>query len=125
MRYTQGVMMTANGAGLDYRTEVTKPIISIVVQGTIKPMVLMRLAVCCAFVSLLCATALGMVSDEADRRDSLSINPGVVQQAHVSPRTIILPVIDGIRGITIEFGTAQTKAFGGFDHAHAAFPRSR
>jgi PAS domain S-box-containing protein len=108
-----GGMMTANGAGLDYRTEVTKPVISVVHQGTIKPMVLMRLAVRCAFVALLCATALGMAPDEAGRPDNRSINPGVERQAHVDPHTIILPVVDGngmrFRRLSTEDGLSQTR----------------
>jgi PAS domain S-box-containing protein len=108
-------MMTANGAGLDYWTQVTKPVISVVHQGTIKPMVLMRLAVRCAFVALLCATALGVAPDDAGRRDSRSINPGVVRQAHVNPRTIILPVIDGkdirFTRLSTEDGLSQTMVW--------------
>src|SRR5246127_4085530 len=108
-------MITANGAGLGYRTEVTKPEISIAYQATIKPMVLMRLAVRSAFVALLCAAALGVAQDEAGRRDSRFINPVVVRQAHVNPRTIILPVIDGkdirFTRLSTEDGLSQTMVW--------------
>jgi ligand-binding sensor domain-containing protein len=120
--------MTANGAGLDSRPEVAKPVISVVHQGTIKPMVLMRLAVYCAFASLLCATALGMASDEAGRPGNRSVSPGsinpgsgidgsinagVVRQAHVDPHTIVLPVVDGkdirFTRLSTEEGLSQTR----------------
>ena len=82
-------------AGLDSRTEVTSTVISVIHQGTIKPRVLVRLAVRCALVALLCATTLGMAQDGAGRPDNRPANLGVVRQAHVEPRTIILPVVDG------------------------------
>jgi hypothetical protein len=69
--------------------------ISVVHQGTIKPTVLVRLAVRCALVVLLCATKLGMARDGAGRLDNRPVNLGVVRQAHVEPRTITLPVVDG------------------------------
>ena len=74
---------------------MTNTVISVVYQEMIKPTVLVRLAVRCAFVALLCATALGMVRDGAGRPDNRPANLGVVRQAHVEPRTIILPVVDG------------------------------
>jgi PAS domain S-box-containing protein len=90
-----GGIMTANGAGLAFWTEVTNPVISAIYQGTINPMVLMRLAVRCAFVALLCSTTLGMAPDAGSRPDNRPVNVGVVRQAHVAPRTITLPVVDG------------------------------
>src|SRR5579862_2631321 len=106
-------MMTANGAGLDYRTEVIKPVVSVIHQGTIKRT--MRLAALYAFIALMCATTLGMTSDEAGHRDSRSVNPAVVQQAHVNPRTIILPVIDGkdirFTRLSTEDGLSQTMVW--------------
>src|SRR5579862_1573168 len=106
-------MMTANGVGLDYRTEVIKPVVSVIHQGTIKRA--MRLAALYAFIALMCATTLGMTSDEADHSDRRSVNPAVVQQAHVNPRTIILPVIDGkdirFTRLSTEDGLSQTMVW--------------
>jgi hypothetical protein len=47
--------MTVNGADLDSRTDFR--------QGAVKPTLLMRLAVSCSFLALLCDTALGMAQD--------------------------------------------------------------
>ena len=87
--------------------------ISIVQQGTIQPTVLVRLAVRCALVALLCDATLGIARDGAGRPDNQAVNLGVVRQADVEPRTITLPVVDG-KGIrftrlsTAE-GLSQTK----------------
>jgi ligand-binding sensor domain-containing protein/signal transduction histidine kinase len=102
--------MRANEQG---RTEVTNTVISVVHQRTIKPTVLLRLAVRCALVALLCATRLGMAQDGAGRPDIRPVNLGVVRQAHVEPRTITLPVVDG-KGIrftrlSTEDGLSQTR----------------
>ena len=80
-------------------------------------MVLMRLAVRCSFVALLCATTLGMAQDGAGRLDNQLDNPpanlGVVRQAYVEPRTITVPVEDaqGIRftRLSTDEGLSQTK----------------
>jgi hypothetical protein len=93
----------------------TNTLISVVHQGTIKPTVLVRLAVRCALVGLLCATALGTARDGAGRPDNRSINPGVVRQAHVDPHTIILPVVDGkdirFTRLSTEDGLSQTMVW--------------
>jgi PAS domain S-box-containing protein len=91
--------------------------ISVVHQGTVKPMVLMRLAVRCALVALLCATTLGMAQDGAGRLDNRPVNPavnfGVVRQAHVDPHIMTVPVVDaqGIRftRLSTDEGLSQTK----------------
>jgi PAS domain S-box-containing protein len=87
--------------------------ISVVHQGTVKPTLLMRLAVRCSFVALLCATTLGMDQDGATRLDNRPVNPGVVRQAQVDPHTITVPVVDG-KGIrftrlSTDEGLSQTK----------------
>jgi PAS domain S-box-containing protein len=86
-------------------------VISLVHQGTIKPTVLVRLAVRCALVGLLCATALGMARDGAGRPG----NPEVVRQAHVDPHAIILPVVDGkdirFTRLSTEDGLSQTMVW--------------
>jgi PAS domain S-box-containing protein len=71
--------------------------ISVDLHGTIKPTVLVRLAVRCALVALLGPATLGMARDGA----------------HVEPRTITLPVVDG-KGIrftrlSTDEGLSQTK----------------
>ena len=87
--------------------------ISIVHQGTIKPTVLVRLAVRCALVALLCDATLGMARNGAGRADNQPNNAGAVRQAHVDPRTITLPVVDG-KGIrftrlSTDEGLSQTR----------------
>ncbi len=87
--------------------------ISIVHQGTIKLTVLVRLAVCCALVALLCDATLGMARDGAGRPDNQPNNVGAVRQAYVDPRTITLPVVDG-KGIrftrlSTDEGLSQTR----------------
>src|SRR3984885_649743 len=83
--------------------------ISVVHQRTVKPTLLMRLAIRCAFLALLCATTLGMAQDGAGP----SVNIGVVPQAHVDPRTITMPVEDGtgirFTRLSTEEGLSQTK----------------
>jgi len=58
-------------------------VIAIVQQGTIKPTVLVRLAVRCALVALWCDATLGMARDGAGRPDNLAVNLRVVRQADV------------------------------------------
>jgi ligand-binding sensor domain-containing protein/signal transduction histidine kinase len=70
-------------------------VISIVHQGTTKLTVLVRLAVRCALVALLCDAALAMARDGAPPPDNHPNNVGAVRQANVAPRTITLPVVDG------------------------------
>jgi PAS domain S-box-containing protein len=89
------------------------PVISIVHQETIKPTVLVRLAVHCSLVALLWATTLGMARDGAGRPDHQPKHVEAVPQAHVDPRTITLPVVDG-KGIrftrlSTEDGLSQTR----------------
>ena len=57
--------------------------IAIVQQGTIKPTVLVRLAVRCALVALWCDATLGMARDGAGRPDNQAVNLRVVRQADV------------------------------------------
>jgi PAS domain S-box-containing protein len=88
-------------------------VISVDLQGKIKPTALLRLVVCCALVSFLGPTPLGMARDGAGRPDSRPVTPGVVRQAHAEPRTIALPVVDG-KGIrfsrlSTDEGLSQTK----------------
>jgi PAS domain S-box-containing protein len=83
--------------------------ISVVHQRTVKATLLMRLAVPCAFLALLCAPTLGMAQDGAGP----PVNVGVVPQAHVEPRTITMPVEDGtgirFTRLSTEEGLSQTK----------------
>jgi ligand-binding sensor domain-containing protein len=87
--------------------------ISVADQGTIKPTLLMRLAVRCSFVLLLCATSLGMAQDGAGHLDNRQVNLAVVRQARVESRTITVPVVDaqGIRftRLSTDEGLSQTK----------------
>ena len=92
---------------------VTNTVISVDLQGTIKPAILLRLAVRCALVALLCATALGTAQDGAGRPGNRPATPGVVRQAHVEPRAIPLPVVDGksirFTRLSTDEGLSQTK----------------
>jgi ligand-binding sensor domain-containing protein/signal transduction histidine kinase len=94
--------------------EVTNTVTSIVHQGTIRPRVLVRLALLCALlIALLSSTTIGMAQGGAARRDNRPVNPEAVRQAQVDPRTITLPVVDG-KGIrftrlSTENGLSQTK----------------
>jgi len=72
-----------------------------------------RLAVRCALVALLCDATLAMARDGAGRPDNQPNNAGAVLQAHVDPRTITLPVVDG-KGIrftrlSTDEGLSQTR----------------
>jgi PAS domain S-box-containing protein len=87
-------------------------VISIVHQGTIKPTVLVRLALSCALVALLCNSTLGMARDGAGP-DNQPNNVGAVRHADVDPHTITLPVVDG-KGIrftrlSTDDGLSQTR----------------
>jgi PAS domain S-box-containing protein len=87
--------------------------ISIVHEGTIKPIILVRLAVRCALIALLCDSPLGMARDGTGRPNHQPNNVGTVGQAHVNPRTITLPVVDakGIRftRLSTDEGLSQTR----------------
>ena len=80
---------------------------------TLKPAVLVPLAVRCTLVALLCANTFAMVRDGAGRPGNRPASLGVEQQAHGEPRTITLPVVDG-KGIrftrlSTDEGLSQTK----------------
>jgi PAS domain S-box-containing protein len=79
----------------------------------IKPAVLVRLAGRCVLVALLCNATLAMARDSASHRDNQPNNVGAVQQAHVAPRTITLPVVDGkdirFTRLSTDEGLSQTR----------------
>ena len=80
---------------------------------TLKPAVLVRLAVRCTLVALLCANTFGMAQDGAGRPGIRPAGLGVEQQAQAEPRTVTLPVVDG-KGIrftrlSTDEGLSQTK----------------
>jgi PAS domain S-box-containing protein len=92
---------------------VTNPVISVVHQRTIKPPVLVRLAVGCALLAVLCATKFGMARDGAGRPNNRPVNLEAVPQAYVAPRTITLPMVDGkglrFTRLSTDDGLSQTK----------------
>ncbi len=92
---------------------MTNTVISVVHQGTIKPTVLVLLALLCALLALLCPNSLGIAQDGTGRPDNRPVNLGMVRQAHVEPRTIILPVVDGkdirFTRLSTEEGLSQTR----------------
>jgi PAS domain S-box-containing protein len=92
---------------------VTNTVNWIVHQGTIKPTVRVRLIIRSALLAFLFVTTSGMAQDGAGRLDNRPANPGVVRQAHVEPRPIPVPVVDG-KGIrftrlSTDDGLSQTK----------------
>jgi ligand-binding sensor domain-containing protein/signal transduction histidine kinase len=88
-------------------------LISIVQQGPIKPRVLVRLALHCILVALLFDFTFGMARDGAGRPDNQPNIVGAVRQAHVDPRTITLPVVDGkdirFTRLSTDEGLSQTR----------------
>jgi hypothetical protein len=90
---------------------VTNTVISVVHQGSIT--IPVRLAVRCSLVALLGATTFAMARDGAGHPGNGPATPGVVQQAHVEPRTITLPVVDGedirFSRLSTDEGLSQTK----------------
>ena len=68
--------------------------ISIVQQGTAKPIFLVWPAVRCILVGLLCGATSVLAQDASGRPDNQPI-AGSLQQTDVAPRTITLPVVDG------------------------------
>jgi Two component regulator propeller len=87
--------------------------ILVVHPGTIKRAVLGRIAGRCALAALLCATTLGIAQDGAGRPDNQPNNVGAVRHAHVDPRTVTLPVVDGkglrFTRISTDEGLSQTR----------------
>jgi len=72
-----------------------------------------RLAVRCAFVALLCDATLGIARDGAGGPHNQPNNVRAVRQAHVDPRTITLPVVDGngirFTRLSTDEGLSQTR----------------
>ena len=73
----------------------------------------MRLSVSCALVAFLCVSTLGMPRDATARPDHQPNDVRTVQQAHINPRTISLPVVDakGMRftQLSTSEGLSQTR----------------
>ena len=73
----------------------------------------MRWGARCALLSLLCAPLCAIAQNTAGHSDNRTVNADMVRQAHVNPRTVTLPVVDG-KGIrftrlSTEDGLSQTK----------------
>src|SRR5271170_1096701 len=90
---------------------VTNTVISVVHQGSIT--ILVRLAVRCPLVALLVVSTFAMAWEGAGHPGKGSATPGTVRQAHVDPRTITLPVVDGegirFSRLSTDEGLSQTK----------------
>jgi PAS domain S-box-containing protein len=91
-------------------------VISVDLHGTIKPTILLRLALGCTLLALLGPATLGIARDGAARtvnRPASPASPGLVRQADVEPRTITLPVVDGkgvhFTRLSTDEGLSQTK----------------
>ena len=92
---------------------MTNAAISVVYQRRLQPAVLMRWGARCALLSLLCAPLCAIAQNTAGHSDNRTVNADMVRQAHVNPRTVTLPVVDG-KGIrftrlSTEDGLSQTK----------------
>ena len=92
---------------------MSNTVISVVQKGAIKPAILVRLAVSCTLLALLCASTPGMAQEGAGRPHNPPVGVEVVRQAHLDPRIITLPVVDGKRisftRLSTEDGLSQTK----------------
>jgi PAS domain S-box-containing protein len=88
--------------------------ILVVHPGTINPTVLGRIAGRCAFVAFLCAAAWTMAQSGPGPTGRPPVNPSVAPQAHVEPRMITLPVVDGhdlpFTRLSTDEGLSQAKA---------------
>src|SRR6266404_4239505 len=95
------------------RTELTNTGISVVHLRTIKPMFFVRLSVRCALAAFLCVSTLGTDRDGVGRPVNRHVDLGVVRQAHVEPRTITVPVVDGkdirFTRLSTDEGLSQTR----------------
>jgi len=87
--------------------------ILVVHLGTIKRAVLGRIAVRCSLVALLCVAAWVLAQNGPGLTDHPSANPAVAPPAHVEPRTVPLPVVDGkdlrFTRLSTDEGLSQTK----------------
>jgi PAS domain S-box-containing protein len=81
--------------GLDVRTGFTNTVISIFHEGTIKPRILVRFALCSMLLVHLCDWALCMAQDRTQLPHGPPNPVETVPQAHVNPHPITLPVVDG------------------------------
>ena len=92
---------------------MTDTVVSVDLHGTNKPAVRPRMAVRCALVALLGSATFVMAQDGAGRPMNRPTTPGALGQAHVEPRTITLPVVDGtgirFTRLSTEEGLSQTK----------------
>src|ERR1700744_4559637 len=87
---------------------MTNAEISVGLQRTFRAVNLTRRGAGCALFSFLCATTLGMAQDGVGPTPQKEAVP----QAHVEPRTVVLPVADGnrmrFRRFSTEDGLSQT-----------------
>src|SRR5246127_2462027 len=88
-------------------------VISVVHQRILKPTVLLRLALRITVAALFIPGTFTMAQDTTGRPGNQSANLGMVPQAHVEPRTIILPVVDGkdirFTRLSTDEGLSQTR----------------
>jgi PAS domain S-box-containing protein len=87
--------------------------IFVAVSRPIKLIVLMRLAVRCTLVALLCPPGLGAAQHLQTRPENRPSNPGADPKVPIESRTIALPVVDGkdlrFTRLATEEGLSQTK----------------
>ena len=87
--------------------------ILVVQPETIKSAALGRIAVRCSSVALLCAAAWAMSQNGPGLNGHPPVSPPVASQAHVDPRMITLPVVDGhdlrFTRLSTDEGLSQTK----------------
>src|SRR6201993_1456713 len=88
-------------------------VISVVHQRFLKPTVLLRLALRITVAALFIPGTFTMAQDATGRPGNQSANLGMVPQAHVEPRTVTLPVVDGkglrFTRLSTDEGLSQTR----------------
>src|ERR1700757_5468525 len=88
-------------------------VISVVHQRILKPTVLLRLALRITVAALFIPGTFTMAQDATGRPGNQSANLGMVPQAHVEPRTVTLPVVDGkglrFTRLSTDEGLSQTR----------------
>ncbi len=92
---------------------MTKAAISAAYKGMLKSMALLHRRSGCLFLSFLCVPLWATVQITAGHPESRTVNAGMVEQVHVNPRTITLPVVDGkdihFSRISTEEGLSQKR----------------
>lgn len=97
---------------LESPTETSDTAVSVVYQETYQSTAPMPWAACCALLMLLGAPLFAIAQNIAGHSGNRTFNADTVLQAHVTPNTIVLPMVDGnairFRRFSTEDGLSQT-----------------